>query len=56
MQVTDEDSTDFRKAQTRTAQLYLRALATVDKEQLTTHLDNLRRGEMLQRGQGTATT
>ena len=55
MQMSDEDGADLGEAQPRMAQLYLRSLATVDEEQLTPHLNDLRRGEMLQRGQGTAT-
>ena len=49
MQMGDEDSTNLRKAQTRTTQLYLGALATVHEEQLATHLNYLRGREMFQR-------
>ena len=56
MQMTDEYGTDFRKAQMRTAQLYLRPFATVDEEQLSTHFYYLRRREMFQRGQSATTT
>ena len=55
MQMGDEDGADLRETQSRTAQLYLRALTTVHKKQLATHLYDLRRREMLQRRQCTAT-
>ena len=42
MQMRDEDSADFRKAQPAAAQLNLRSLATVNEEQLATYLDDLR--------------
>ena len=47
MQMSYEDSTNLREAQTRTAQLYLCAFATVEKEQLATNLYHLCRGKML---------
>ena len=56
MQMCDEDSTNLRKAQTRTAQLYLRPFTTIYEKQLATNLHDLRGGEMLQRRKGTAAT
>ena len=56
MQMGDEDGTDLRKTKTRTAQLHLRALSAIHQEQFSPDFYNLRRGIMMQSGQGTATT
>ena len=49
--MTDKHMPQFCKANTRTAQLDLRTLATINHEQFSTHFYHLRRSIMMQRRQ-----